>query len=113
MRCYSETGSLLIDDVLAERDIQREKQAENALREVASSLQKAQYQISDFQGDTAQALEEKTMELRNRALKLANELRELQSYTRRVVRQCHMIDAKNAQIIKSVGPISDIVKNMH
>ena len=92
MAYHDANGRITIDDAAANQDIARANAAKQCLSQVDSQLNLMLQQVDAFEGETAMALREKSMELLQRVRKMTAEIDEMVSYTRSVVARYKAID---------------------
>lgn len=103
MAYTNENGQITIDEEAAERDVRRLKSAQETLRNVKSAFNQLQNQAGGSQGETAQAVAEKSSEMINKLNKAIDQMQDLVDYIRRVERKYKQIDADlKAQVESSV-----------
>ena len=95
MAYHDADGKITIDEVAANRDISHAMQAKQSLAEAESKLKLKLNQTASFEGETAQALNEKSAQLLARVKSMMTEIDEMVAYTRRVVAHYRAIDESN------------------
>ena len=95
MAYHDADGKITIDEAVANRDISHALQARQSLAEAEAKLKLMLSQTDAFEGETAQALNEKSAQLLARVQKMMAQIDEMVSYTRRVVAHYRAIDESN------------------
>ena len=92
MAYHDLNGTITIDEVAAQADIQKEAAAVEILRQASVSLSNVIAECGSWQGETINALADKSSELQTQIASLISTLENCQSYTRNVVERYRQID---------------------
>ena len=95
MAYHDADGKITIDEAVANRDISHALQAKQDLAQAEAKLKLMLDQTGSFEGETAQALNEKSAQLLARVQKMMAQIDDMVSYTRRVVAHYRAIDESN------------------
>ncbi len=101
MAYHDLNGTIMIDELAALSDIQKAERAKQVLNSASVSLKRLIAEAENFQGETAQALVQKSLELNGRISTLVNNLEAAQDYTRRTVERYRQLDLQWKMILES------------
>jgi flagellar capping protein FliD len=92
MAYHDMNGNITIDEYAAQQDIRRMAEAARILNQAEQALNKVIAETSSFQGETANALVEKSTDLKNRVSSMISNLESAQTYTRQVIAKYQRLD---------------------
>lgn len=94
MAYINKDGRITIDEDVAMSDVRKAAEAERILRDAAVQLRNLISEAQEYQGETINAIIEKSNEMLKRTEKLISNLENTQQYTRNVVTRYQLLDQK-------------------
>lgn len=103
MAYHDENGKLTIDEVAANRDIRRLREAANILKDSRASIRSLRQQSTDMKGLSAQAIQEKSTEMERKLTQMIDKLEDTADYIQRVVKHYQKIDEDLKRLIEQTA----------
>lgn len=103
MALYDENGRITIDEVAAQRDVKKIREALSYLNESRRTINNLIQQATATQGETGSAIIEKAGELRGQIDALIARLNETESFINKTVAHYQRVDQQVKDIISSTG----------
>lgn len=100
-------GAITIDEDVALSDVRKMAEAEEILRNAAGKLKELISEMQEYQGETVNAILEKSLEMLARIEKLISNLEDTQSFTKRVVAHYQLVDQKCKEALESGGAMGE------
>lgn len=101
MAYYDKNGRITIDEAAANQDIRRLREAAQILKESQASIRSLQRQGSEMQGLTAQAIQEKSMEMEKQLGRMITKLESTADYIQKVVANYRRQDEELKRLIQA------------
>ena len=100
MAYINSSGHITIDEATASQDAARAAQAERILQETQQQLKILMSEVDGYQGETRNAIMEKSQELLKQTTSLMTTLSNMQTYIHRVVEKYRRIDEASRAMIE-------------
>lgn len=111
MAYYDENGKITIDEVAANKDIKRLREAAKILKESQASIRNLQRQSGDMQGLTALAIQEKGTEMEKKLGQMITKLESTADYIQKVVANYRRKDEELKRLIQAQRIAAEAVKS--